>query len=300
MRLGWYTRVPTQPRASPSTPPENLYGTTYYGGTAFNGSVYKLSPAGSETVLHNFTGGADGANPAAGVILDSAGNLYGTTTHGGTTNKGIVFKLDTAGNETILHTFTGGTDGAYPEGGVVFDSAGNLYGTTTSGVEFKLNTTGNFAVQYTFTGSAGGYDLESGVVLGSAGNICGITYQAGGGNCLQHDGCGLVYKLSPSGQETTLYTFTGGGDGGSPVAGLILDSAGNLYGTAQTGGEAGLGVVFKVDPLGNETVLHSFLGPPDGNEPCAAVTMDSAGNLYGTTYKGGKGTEGIVFKLTPQ
>jgi uncharacterized repeat protein (TIGR03803 family) len=234
------------------------------------------------------------------VVLDSAGDLYGTTTYGGKANKGVLFKLDKAGNETILHTFTGGTDGAYPEGSVAFDSAGNLYGTTTSGVVFKLDTAGNFTVLYTFTGGADGYDLESGVVLDSAGNLYGTAYQGGSGYCLRHHGCGVVYKLRPSGQETTLYTFTGGDDGGSPLAGLILDSAGNLYGTTQLGGTAGLGVVFEVDPLGNETVLHSFLGPPDGNEPCSGVTMDSAGNLYGTTYKGGRQTEGMVFKLSPQ
>ena len=278
----------------------NLYGTTYYGGTAGNGTVFKLDPAGSETVLHNFTGGVDGAYPTSGVILDSAGNLYGTTPYRGTAHRGVLYKLDASGNETVLHAFTGGSDGGHPAGGVVLDSAGNLFGTTKTGVVFKFDTAGNFTVLYTFTGGAGGYDLESGVILDAAGNLYGTAYQGIGGNCLQDGLCGIVYKLSPSGQETTLHAFTGGDDGGSPLAGLILDSAGNLYGTTQVGGTAGFGVVFKVDPFGNETVLHSFLGPPDGNEPCAGVTMDSAGNLYGTTYKGGKQTEGTVFKLAPQ
>jgi uncharacterized repeat protein (TIGR03803 family) len=171
--------------------------------------AYKLDAARHETVLYSFTGGADGGEPNAGVVRDSAGNLYGTTLLGGNTvacpssfilhgGCGVVYKLDTTGQETVLYSFTGGADGGYPYAGVIRDSAGNLYGTTSN-----------------YFG-AGGY--------------------------------GVVYKLDTAGNYTVLYTFTGGNDGGNPFAGVIRDSAGNLYGTTRYGGKEGGGVVFRVKP----------------------------------------------------
>jgi uncharacterized repeat protein (TIGR03803 family) len=187
-------------------PAGNLHGTTNQGGSADLGVVFLLTPTGTMKVLHSFQGGTDGANPYAGVALDSAGSLYGTTYGGGAANVGVVYKLDTSGHETLLYSFTGGADGANPYSGVVLDSAGNLYGTTYNGGASKA---------------------------------------------------GVVYKVSPAGQETVLYTFTGGTDGGNPYAGVTFDSAGNLYGTAMHGGSAGYyaaGVVYKLDPTGQETV----------------------------------------------
>jgi uncharacterized repeat protein (TIGR03803 family) len=278
----------------------NLYGATYDGGSAGYGVVYKLDPSGNETVLHTFTGGSDGGSPSAGVVLDSAGNLYGTAPSGGPAGHGVVYKLDPSGNETVLHSFTGGSDGGYPYAGVVLDSAGNLYGTTNSGgssgyagVVYKLDPSGNETVLHSFTGGSDGSGPEYGnVTLDSAGNLYGTTFGGGAGYN------GVVYKLDPSGNETVLHNFTGGSDGGDLRAGVILDSAGNLYGTTSNGGSAGQGDVYKLDPSGNETVLHNFTGGSDGGYPHAGLVLDSAGTLYGTTSAGGTAGIGVVFSLT--
>jgi uncharacterized repeat protein (TIGR03803 family) len=281
----------------------NLYGTTYYGGAAGAGVVFKLDTLGNETVLYNFTGGADGANPYAGVILDSSGNLYGTTQSGGAFGRGVVFKLDTNGNETVLYSFTGGNDGGYPAG-VIMDRAGNLYGTTGrggtggAGVVFKLDTIGNETVLYSFTGGNDGGVPFAGVIMDRAGNLYGTTEFGGTG------GAGVVFKLDTIGNETVLHSFTGGfgggNDGAYPIASVTQDSAGNLYGTTSFGGAGGAGVVFKLDTIGNETVLYSFTGGNDGGVPASCVIRDAAGNLYGTTSGGGKAGAGVVFKVTTQ
>ena len=281
----------------------NLYGTTPYGG-AGAGGVYKLDTTGHLSVLYAFTGSTDGGNPHAGVIGDSAGNLYGTTVGGGTFGFGVVYKLDATGHETVLYSFTGGSDGGYPDAGVIRDPAGNLYGTasTGSGVVYRLDTTGHFAVLHGFTGGADGGTPYAGVVRDSAGNLYGTTYHGGTA------GAGVVYKLDASSRhrETVLYSFTGGADGGGPNA-IIRDSAGNLYGTTFSGGMAGAGagfgagVVYKLDTAGHETVLYSFTGGADGCFPVAGVVLDSAGNLYGTTGNGGTANgsagPGVVFAL---
>jgi uncharacterized repeat protein (TIGR03803 family) len=290
----------------------NLYGTTYYGGTANAGVVYKLDAAGQETVLHSFTGGADGANPWAGVIRDSSGNLYGTTQGGGTASAGVVYKVDTAGNETILYTFTG-DGGANPLGGVIRDSAGNLYGTTVTsstnqGLVYKLDATGQETVLYRFTGGADGAYPSASLIRDSAGNLYGTTQSGGDMRACNGSGCGVVFKLDTTGHETVLYSFTGRADGASPhFAGVTRDSAGNLYGTTVSGGTGncgisgllGCGVVFELDTAGNETVLYSFTGGPDGGQPYAGVILDSAGNVYGTTWLGGLDSTGVVFELKP-
>ena len=288
----------------------NLYGTTASGGTAGLGVLYKLDTTGHETLLHTFTGGADGSNPD-GVIVDSAGNLYGTA-GGGTAGHGLVFKVGAAGYYAVLHRFTGGAGGSSPNA-VTLDAAGNLYGTTfsggtgkcdyqTCGVVYKLDSAGNYTVLYSFTGGADGANPAGGVIRDSAGNLYGTT--AYGGACdRQTTGCGVVYKVDPSGQETVLYRFTGGADGGLPFTGVTGDSAGNLYGTTSGGGTLsacegyGCGLVYKLDAAGNYTVLYSFTGGADGSNPDAGVILDSAGNLYGTTGGGGTGGGGVVYKL---
>jgi uncharacterized repeat protein (TIGR03803 family) len=268
----------------------NLYGATSNGGLA--GMVYKLDSAGQETTLYSFPAAPGGTRAIGPVIGDSAGNLYGTTQEGGTYNRGVLYKVDSAGKESALYNFTDGVDPF-----VARDSAGNLYGAagnsaTGLGEIYKLSAAGEYSVLYSFTGGADG-SSGSGVIVGPGGNLYGVS----GGNVVP----GLVFKLSPSGQFTVLYAFTGGADGSLPNGGLILDSAGNLYGTTNEGG-LGTGVVYKLDPSGQETVLHSFTGGADGGDAFAGVIRDAAGNLYGTTagygeLANGNQGSGVVFEL---
>jgi uncharacterized repeat protein (TIGR03803 family) len=245
----------------------NFYGTTEAGGLFFNGgcgTVFKLDPSGTETVLYRFCEvPLDAADPFAPLIGDAAGNLYGTTRDGGIHGFGTVFKVDTSGNETVLHNFAADlSEGVSPEGGLIMDAAGNLYGTTPFG---------------------------------------GASGQAGSET---------VFKLDTALNLKVLHNFTGS-DEANPLAGLIMDAAGNLYGTTGGGGAFGFGTVFKLDKSGNLMVLYSFKGPPaDGGAPYAGLIMDAAGNLYGTTLGGGSGTSstcqdsgvngcGTVFKAAP-
>lgn len=300
----------------------NLYGTTDVGGghgcssTRGCGTVFKLTSSGSYTLLHGFQGGSDGIQPMDPLVRDSAGNLYGTTHEGGSSNCegypgcGIVFKLDPFGAETILHVFAGGTDGALPYSGVVRDSLGNLYGATllggpfNNGTVFKIDPSGVESVLYSFTGGADG-GLPYQALLDSHGNLYGTTSNGGDLSCVSY-GCGVVFKVNPSGSETVLHTFQGGAsDGSDPVAGVLRDAEGNLYGTTERGGANGLGTVYKLDTAGNLTLLHSFTGGSDGWNPYAGLIRDSAGNLYGVTAFGGDLSKcdgegcGVVFKITP-
>jgi uncharacterized repeat protein (TIGR03803 family) len=270
----------------------NLYGTTTGGGEYGCGTVFKVDTSGKETVLYSFgSTGEDGANPGAVLVLDAQGNLYSTTFYGGADNEGTVFKLDTSGNETVLYSL-GSTegDGANPNAGLVLDAQGNLYGTTTGGgagkegTVFMLDTSGKETVLHSFTGTGGdgAYPEESGLVLDAQGNLYGTTTVGGAGNE------GTVFKLDTSGNETVLYSFGLSKNGRNPIAGVVLDAQGNLYGTTYYGGTYGKGTVFRVDTSGKETVLHSFSGRNgDGAEPLAGVVLDAQGNLYGTTLDGG-------------
>jgi len=291
----------------------NLYGTTVAGGLSGAGTVFKLDSGGTESVLYSFTGGKDGGQPYGGVIRDTSGILYGTTTYGGISSygggpgNGVVFRLNTAGTETVLHIFSGKADGGNPwAGSLVRDTAGNLYGTTLfggssgAGVVFKLDTAGTETVLHEFTRGADGAFPRAGLIPDPAGSFYGTAEEGGSGNC--EGGCGVVFKLDGAGTETVLYSFTGGADGRFPWAGLIRDPAGNLYGTTLNGGiRSLLGVVFKLDTAGAETVLYSFTGGAEGANPYAGLAGDSLGNLYGTTADVGiQGTgNGAVFKLTP-
>ena len=288
----------------------NLYGTTAEGGSytcnfSFGcGTIFKLDPAGKETVLYRFTGLAgDGANPFAGLTRDAVGNLYGVTSFGGgACNCGTVFELDTIGKAKVLYSFAGGLDGKFPVG-VMRDALGNFYGTTSAGggsacsglgcgTVFKLDTTGKETILYRFTGAGDGASPNGGLNRDARGNFYGTTGEGGGTGCAGGLGCGTVFKLDPSGNETVLYSFTDiGGDGTGPNGGLVADAAGNLYGTTTSGGTSFGGTIFKVGPTGQETVLYSFTGGfsggPDGGYPFAGLVQDPAGNLYGTTMNGG-------------
>ena len=279
----------------------NLYGTTIWGGISEQccGTVFKVDASGKEIVLYRFNGTGGNGFPLAGVVQDPSGNLYGMNESGGSGGAGTVFKLDPTGKETILYSFTGASDGGFPQSGLVLDAKGNLYGTTfqggssQAGTVFKVDPTGQETVLYNFTGSADGGSPESGLVRDSRGNLYGTTYAGG------TDGAGTVFKVNANGQETVLYSFTGGADGGFPLeASLVRDSAGNLYGTTPQGGSSYFGVVFKIDPKGNETVIHTF-SAKDGKIPYGTLVLDKAGNLYGTASEGGAYGGGVIFKLTP-
>jgi len=238
----------------------NLYGTTDSGGNLTCdgglgcGTVFKVGPSGTETVLHSFTGmGGDGVVPSGGLALDAQGNLYGTTEFGGEygspSGYGTVFKVDGTGKETVLHSFNL-TDGYDPLGVLVIDARGNLYGTTRlssgrgpdelNGVVFRLNKSDKESVLYRFDRPEDGYGPTAGVVRDAQGNLYGTTVAGGRWNC------GTVFKID-KGKETLLYVFTGGSDGASPYAGLVQDAQGNLYGT--TSGSFGTGgTVFKIAP----------------------------------------------------
>jgi uncharacterized repeat protein (TIGR03803 family) len=290
---------------------------------------------GPEQVLYAFQGGNDGAGPIGDLIFDSSGNLYGTTGTGGGTdcNCGTVFELSPNGSggwtETILHSFQGGSDGSGPSAGLIFDQAGNLYGTTFEGggvnhlgTVFELSPSGNGGwtetILYRFEGVDGGPEGPQGVTFDQKGNLYG-TAQGGQSDCGPFDSaCGTVFELSPNGSggwtETLIFSFPFPGHNGyAPNPGLILDGAGNLYGTNQSGGlgpcysRLGCGTAFELSPNTSgdwtEAVLYSFSATSGGGtEPAAGLIFDQSGNLYGTAYLGGTGCDadcGTVFELSP-
>jgi uncharacterized repeat protein (TIGR03803 family) len=286
--------------------------------------------AQKEFVLHNFNNTGDGYRPASGLISDNSGNLYGTTSDGGTYDGGTVFEMmpRTGGGwmEKILHNFNeaGNKDGYDPLGGVIFDASGNLYGTTNyggaknSGTVFELIPAAgghwDEKILYSFSDKGtGGNNPGSGLVLDSSGDLYGTTVGGGSGTGCGNAGCGIVFELTPQAgeawAETALHSFSKNGtDGLYPLAGLIFDAAGNLYGTTYQGGSYGTGTVFELTPtaggIWTETILNNFeSGGTDGYESLAALTL-AAGNIYGTTFSGGTGCAsyggcGTVFELTP-
>jgi uncharacterized repeat protein (TIGR03803 family) len=303
----------------------NLYGTTNAGGTYGVGMVFELARTGlpgppRRRVLYSFKyNGTDGNSPLAGLIFDAAGNLYGTTSAGGAYGGGTVFELTpTPGGdwtEQVLYSFNSnnGADAYYPSASLIFDAAGNLYGTTQSGgsyysgAVFQLTPTkgGGWTEQvlYSFTGSEDGGCPFAGLIFDSAGNLYGTTAFAAGFSGT----AGNVFELTPTQgggwTEHVLHLFGNAGDGMFPYAGLIFDTAGNLYGTTIAGGSYGGGTVFELTPMQgggwNEQLLHSFGNGADGANPYAGLTFDAAGNLYGATGLGGTYDSGTVFELTP-
>ena len=289
-------------------------GTPEGGGWDYgSGTVFTLDKTGKYTILHRFNGKSEGGGPEGPLIQGAQGNLYGITKFGGDLTCGsylqgcgVIFKLDTMGNETVIHTFKLSDGLEYP-GPVIRDSAGNFYGAANpinqAGLIFKVDSSGKVTVLYTFTGGVDGYYPIGPLLRDAAGNLYGVT--AWGGEY----SCGTVFKLDPTGKETVLHQFHGQpGDGCGPEAGLIRDTAGNFYGTTSQGGSSGWGAIFKMDPSGSETVLHSFAGGSSGASPYAVLFLDKAGNFYGTTTAGGDTSCyvrdyvpgcGVVFKLTP-
>lgn len=278
----------------------NLFGTTLGGGASNYGAVFAVMASGKEKVLYSFRGDTDGSSPAASLI-QANGQLYGTTMLGDSSSAGTVFQVSKSnGTEQVLGSFPIGADGGgYPEGGLIRDARGNLYGTTSgynggggNGAVFEVSAAGVLTVLYNFTGGTDGLCPLGNLVRDSAGNLYGTTYRGG------TYGFGTVYKVTPSGAETILYSFTGGLDGSFPAAGLVRDTKGNLYGTTTGGGPRASGTVFAVAPGGKETVLHSFKNQPDGFSPVAGLALDASGNLFGTTVIGGRHDHGMVFEIT--
>jgi uncharacterized repeat protein (TIGR03803 family) len=325
----------------------NIYGTTFGGGgTGCGGpgcgTVYQLSPTTTGgwtySLLYAFTGGADGSEPLSQPVLDASGNVYGTALYGGGHGYGAVFEVSpTAGgwSESVLYSFTGGSDGANPYAGVVFDSMGNLYGTTWKGantagicapqgcgVVFELSKSAGVwteTVLHTFGGGLDGGYSQANLIIDAHGNLYGVTPVGGtsvsgcGG-----EGCGVVFELSNSSgvwSESVLLNFLagtsgfGGYGGANSYSGLAMDASGNLYGATHNGGTNGVGVAFELSPPSTagwtEKVLHSFSGP-DGELPISGVTVDGSGHVFGATQYGGTGgtcgggsTCGIIYEITP-
>jgi uncharacterized repeat protein (TIGR03803 family) len=292
-----------------------LYGTTQYGGNHKFGTVFEVSPAGSERVLHRFHPGADGDSPVSGLLYKD-GKFFGTTP-GYDTGVGTVFFMTPSGHERVLLPFTAvnyqGTYypfGAAPTAGLT-EIKGRLYGTAPAGgtstncpetfgcgTVFELLSNGDYRVVYDFKGgSDGGAPLSA--LVGIDGTIYGTTSGGGTGPCA----CGTVFKITPDGTKTTLYSFAGGRDGYLPASLIAVGHV--LYGTTEQGGgtssicERGCGTVFKITEQGEETILHAFNGP-DGKFPApGAALLYESGELYGTTYSGADGENGTVFRVAP-
>ena len=293
-----------------------LYGTTNTGGAANFGTVFSLRPPATacttavcswdETILYSFAGSADGGYPYYGdLIFDQAGNIYGTTSNGGSSNHGVVFRLTPSGSgwaESVLWNFNGGSDGGGPYAGVIFDNAGNLYGTTTYGGSNRLGTVYELSpaqsgwsetTLYSFTNSDNGGG-SGGLIMDAHGDLFGIT-----GN---QDGGGAAYELTPqngSWSFTLLQTFQGEFGG---IAAPTFDSQGNLYGPLPNGGSEDVGEIFQLTPSGNQWLYspyYQFGSSGAGVEPYGAVIFDASGNMYGTAFVLGAGGEGTVWEITP-
>jgi uncharacterized repeat protein (TIGR03803 family) len=287
----------------------NLYGTTVFGGAGGNGTLFKIAPDGTETVLHAFAGGNDGAAPFDRPLLDSKGNLFGTTTQGGGEHCGMygcgsVFEVTPQGKEKILYSFLGrdegSGDGETPAASLIQDKTGNLYGTTERGgsagwgTVFRVSPRGHEAVLHAFSPSSDGGLPVGGLVADKAGNLYGVT-----ACCGANDG-GTVFKVTPDGVFTVLHAFAGGTDGMAPY-GLTIDDKGNLYGTTVEGGgtgcpNEGCGTVFKITPDGAETVVYAFGDGKKGASPSRSPLLHR-GYIYATAQYGGAQDLGTVIKV---
>jgi uncharacterized repeat protein (TIGR03803 family) len=284
----------------------NLYGIT---GIADDqkcesgcGAVFHLAPDGTMTILHVFEGGSDGALPQTGLLLDNRGNLYGTTLEGGAHGRGTVFRIAPDGAETVIYAFcaqTNCTDGASPWSALIADKEGNLYGTTTEGgnpaggTVFRLAPDGTETVLYSFCqvqpDCQDGYYPYAGVTMDKAGNLYGTTEYGG---AFELGTLGTVFKLAPDGTETVLHSFSLQTDGANPVSGVIVDQAGDIYGTLTFTSvcKKRLGTVYRLSPDGSEK-LHCIASA------IYAGVIERNGSLYGTGSGGGKYNEGVVFAI---
>jgi uncharacterized repeat protein (TIGR03803 family) len=265
--------------------------------------LVQSAQAQSFSVIHNFTGGADGANPLNGLMMGAAGYMYGTTSAGGAHNNGTVFRIAPTGILQTIYAFEGGADGSAPQSFLIEDSQGRLYGTTSAGgaygggTVFRI-TNNTKTILHSFGSGTDGSTPLGGLVFDGAGNLYGTT-SAGGAN-----GNGAVFMLSPSGiilRETVLYSFGTGTDGAVPYAGVTLDSAGDVLGTTSAGGTGGYGTIFELNKQHSwaETIVYNFQNQNDGGVPYAGLIADGHGNFYGAATEGGSQGGGSIFELTP-
>jgi uncharacterized repeat protein (TIGR03803 family) len=271
------------------------------------GVVFEVTPSGTETVLYTFTGGNDGGQPFGALLPDGNGGFYGTAAGAGANRLGVVFDVSSGGTETVLHAFAGGSDGDGPQAALIADASGNLYSTTKQGggacsgfgcgTVFEVAADGTESVLYAFTGGTDGSNPVASLLRDNAGNLYGTTEFGGDASGCGGTGCGTVFKLSPAGTLSVLYTFTGGNDGGQPVANVISDAKGNLYGTTLFDGADGFGVVYEVTPDGKERVLHTFTNGDDGANPWGALLKVGKDNFVSTAAGGGATDFGTVFKV---
>ncbi len=287
----------------------NFYGTTYLGGTADSGTVFKMTRGGTLTTLHSFSG-TDGSQPLAGLVAASDGNLYGTTNLGGAHNDGTVFKITPSGSFTTLHSFcsqSSCTDGQNSYAGLIQATDGNLYGTTLSGgahgngTVFKITPGGTLTTLHSFCSLSGCLDGEfpqTGLVQAANGNLYGTTILGGA------YGSGTIFEITPKGTLTTLYSAcsqSGCPDGNYLYAALIQATDGNLYGIMQIGGAHNSGTIFEITLTGTLTTLYSFCSQPscaDGQYPAAGLVQDTDGNIYGTSADGGTSGNGTLYRLS--
>lgn len=295
----------------------NLYGTAVTGGSGSCeggcGVAYKLTHGTwTQTVIHAFTGGKDGSGPGARLTIDGQGNLYGMAPTGGANGLGTIYQIHPEGNDwtlNVIHTFTGGADGATGSAGQMLFRGGLLYGAATTGriygkgtvFELKPTQSGEwvFKTIYSFRGQPDAGFPYGGLLFDASGHLFATTYYDRAHNL------GAVYELFPqqSGEwrERVLYSFQGGSDGQNSISNLVFDAAGNLYGTTSEGG-LGSGVIFGLTPTANaqwrESVPHRFQGPPDAAFAYNGMVADGSGNFYGATVHGGVDGEGAIYKFT--
>ncbi|RDC64559.1 hypothetical protein AHMF7616_03173 [Adhaeribacter pallidiroseus] len=278
----------------------NLYGMTYKGGAYNYGTIFKITPGGTLTVLRSLDYTNDGGYPYENLIQASDGNFYGLTLGGGSTGNGTIFKITLGGDYTVLRSFVSATDGANPYGSLVQGADGNLYGTTSvggtnnQGTIFRISLSGTFTVRrhlnYTTDGA---FPTGNNLIVGADGNFYGMMYQGG------TFGYGTLFKMTPGGTYTVLKNLNYTADGGYPKGSLVQNTDGNFYGIMQSGGSVGYGTLFKMTPGGTYTVLKNLAYTDGGNAQGSLVRNSTDGNFYGMTSFGGATDGGTIFRLTP-
>ena len=275
----------------------NFYGTTNSGGAHYAGTVFEITAGGNLTTLYAFCSQlscADGFDPAAGLIQAADGNLYGTTTYGGTNDYGTVFEITASGKLTTLYSFNG-TDGVFPQGSLVQASNGTFYGTTeqggiyNDGTIFEITAGGNLTTLYSFEGTDGEFPYST-LIQATNGDFYGTTEEGGS------DNVGTVFEITADGQLTSLHSFNGS-DGEYPYGALVQAINGNLYGTTEEGGAHSVGTVFEITVGGQLTTIHNFAEINDGGFPYGGLIPATNGALYGTTLAGGAFNAGTIFEI---